>query len=78
MKLNVWYIQKFQNGDEIYFNPSSVLKNGNYAGMQVEHIPGWRKKPKAVKTSVFDPSLWREANEVPGSVIAAWADRMGR
>ena len=53
MRLGAWYVQRFADGDEIYFLGLDYLKNGNMSGVLVG-VDAMRPRamPKAKKSSV--------------------------
>lgn len=70
MKIGEWYVQTFRNGDEVYFQPSAVQKNGGFAGVHYAiSVDRPRARPKPKKSSVPRgfTNLWRwvPESEVP-------------
>ena len=64
MALNRWYRQTFKNGDTSYFNPTSILKNGNYHGKTYSiYVDRPRAKAKGKLESVWAPELWTMVND---------------
>ena len=79
MNIGRWYRQDFRSTSEVlYFLPTSIQKNGGYAGILVtvdEARP--RAKPRAKNSSVDRSwsTRWQSVSEAPPNVERALADR---
>lgn len=74
MQTGQWYVQKFNDRDEMYFFAVSEQKNGGVAGILVD--PTTRPQAKKTSVSKMDMRLWKPTAEgqVPADV-KGWAER---